>query len=97
MRNQTEHTPSHETASQPRTVKIAVFGPLTEVVGAGELEVELTLPASAARLDAELRRRRPELDGRRYQIAADERIVRGEEVIHADVGEIALLPPFAGG
>jgi molybdopterin converting factor small subunit len=97
MSNRSEHTSGKESDAQPRAVTIAVFGPLTEIFDGGALEVELTLPATAAGLDAELRRRRPELDGRRYQIAADERIVRGEELIDAGVGEIALLPPFAGG
>ena len=85
-----------EPTSETRTVRLSVFGPLTDVLGPEGREMELSFPVDADRLRRELAERYPELDGRRYQIAVDERIVRGNEPI-SEAREIALLPPFAGG
>ena len=89
-------TPEGATARGPAMVRLSVFGPLTEVLESGELELEITLPASAEVLREELTRLRPSLSGRRFQIAVDERIVRGSDRVES-AREIALLPPFAGG
>lgn len=82
------------TARGSATVHLSVFGPLTEVLESGELE--LALPATAEGLREELTRLRPLLSGHRFQIAVDERIVRGSDRVES-AREIALLPPFAGG
>jgi molybdopterin converting factor small subunit len=78
------------------TVRVAVFGPLTDLFETDELHLELPFPATAEELFARLGRLLPELADRRFQIAVDERIVRGGDVVEG-AREIALLPPFAGG
>lgn len=84
------------TARGTATVRLSVFGPLTEVLESAELELELALPATAEGLREELAQLRPSLSGHRFQIAVDERIVRGSDRVES-AREIALLPPFAGG
>lgn len=77
-------------------VQIAAFGPLTDVLGDEPIEVSVSLPTTVGALRAELLRRFPGLAGHRYRLAVDERLV-AEEASIAAAGEIALLPPFAGG
>ena len=77
-------------------VQIAAFGPLTDVLGGEPIEMDVSLPATAADLRAELTRRFPGLAAHRYRLAVDERLV-SEEASIAAAAEIALLPPFAGG
>ena len=77
-------------------VQIAAFGPLTDVLGGEPIEVDVSLPATVASLREELIRRFPGLEGHRFRLAADERLV-SEETSIATAAEIALLPPFAGG
>jgi molybdopterin converting factor small subunit len=97
MGSRVEKNRAQQDTATPRSVKVSVFGPLTDVLDTPDLAVELALPASADRIDVELRRTLPVLDGRRYQIAADECIVRGDDIVGETVAELALLPPFAGG
>lgn len=77
-------------------VRISAFGPLTDVLGSEPIEASVSLPATVAVLREELTRRFPALEGQRYRLAVDERLVPEEASIPA-AGEIALLPPFAGG
>jgi molybdopterin converting factor small subunit len=81
---------------QRQKVRVSAFGPLTEILAEAVFELELSFPAAAEDLAAELARQVPALRGRRYQLAVDERIVRGSQPI-TEATEIALLPPFAGG
>ena len=82
--------------AQAHRVRITLFGPLTDVVETPEFDLELPLPQVARELDVRLRRLVPSLAEHRFQLAVDERIVPGHEVI-TEAREIALLPPFAGG
>jgi molybdopterin converting factor small subunit len=91
---QATHTGTEGTV--PSTVRVAVFGPLTDLFETGALQLELRFPTTAEELRSQLGRSLPELADRRFQIAVDERIVRGGDVVEA-AREIALLPPFAGG
>lgn len=79
-----------------QSVRLSVFGPLTDLLGGGARELSLSFPTDAEAIRAELETAYPELAGRRYQIAVDERIPPvSERIVAAE--EVALLPPFAGG
>lgn len=76
------------------TVSIRGFGPLEEVVPDGTVTLEL--PATSAAIRTALEARWPALSGVGYSLAVDQTIVGADEMV-TDAGEIALLPPFAGG
>lgn len=72
------------------------FGPLEDVVGVREATMDPHLPVTARALGEAIRDAYPTLDGVRYSLAVDGAFVEGEALVEA-AGEIALLPPFAGG
>lgn len=77
-------------------VELRFFGPLTDLVGADRERVELALPASTEALREELLRRYPALEGERFSLAADARMLAPGQTLSAAT-EISLLPAFAGG
>ena len=91
----TENVSMH-TEKTRQSVRLSVFGPLSDLLGESDREVSLSFPTDAEALRGELETTYPELAGRRYQIAVDERILPASESIPA-AEEVALLPPFAGG
>ena len=77
-------------------MELRFFGPLTDLVGADRARVELTLPASTDELREELLRRYPALEGERFSLAADARMLAPGQTLSSTT-EISLLPAFAGG
>ncbi len=77
-------------------VVVRFFGPLEEALGKAEGVIRLEYPQTEATLRNQLLIAFPSLKGRVFAIAVDQAILgEGDSVISA--GEIALLPPFAGG
>jgi sulfur-carrier protein len=82
----------------PNAVRMLTFGGARDVVGAGEVELALAAPCTAAELLAEVCVRYPALGPYRRSLrvavngvyAAD-----GDPVAFGD--EVALIPPVAGG
>lgn len=78
------------------TTKIRFFGPLEEVVGFPESQMEITLPQSEASMRQAINDLFPPLRGEFFRIAVDEEMI-SEGAVIGDAREIACLPPFAGG
>lgn len=75
--------------------RLLPFGPLTEIVPS-TATVRIELPLTGATLRQEILSAYPELRERRFRVAVDRRLA-GDEGMITEAGEIALLPPFAGG
>ena len=77
-------------------VVVRFFGPLEEILGESEGVISLEYPQTAATLRNQLEIAFPRLKGGVFAIAVDQAIL-GEGRSISSAGEIALLPPFAGG
>ncbi|MFP4066521.1 MAG: MoaD/ThiS family protein [Spirochaetaceae bacterium] len=79
--------------------ELRFFGPLSEAVGTERETVEVPLPITPAALRARLTATYPPLEGRRFSIAVDARLLGNGDTIETveSAREIALLPPFGGG
>ena len=73
---------------------IKYFGLISEITGCNEEELELT-ESSISDLLGELYQKYPLLHEKDFQVALNQEIVSRETLVSP--GEIALLPPFAGG
>ena len=78
------------------TTTIRFFGPLEDLVGCSEAQVEISLPQAEASLRNAIDGRFPVLEGEFFRLAVDEEIVAEGQMI-SRVREISCLPPFAGG
>lgn len=77
--------------------RVLLFGPLRDVAGWREREVEAaSLSALRARLGAEDPGLGEALAGRGVQAAVDRAVVRGDPAL-APGAEVAFLPPMSGG
>ncbi len=80
-------------------MRVLLFGPLSDVAGWRERQIE---PAAASlfalrdRLAEEDSALGAALIGRGVQAAVDKAVVRGDAVLHPNA-EIAFLPPMSGG
>nr|BCX01661.1 MAG: molybdopterin converting factor small subunit [Bacteroidota bacterium] len=79
-------------------LRIRLFGPLQDVVGADRVELPHAGPITVSELWTLLEARYPDLSAWRTicRVAVDGRYVRAEAEI-TDPEEIALLPPVSGG
>ena len=75
-------------------ITIKYFGLIAEITNRKEETLEFS-KSSIADLLLELNQRYPLLNGKDFQVAQNQEIVSKETLISK--GEIALLPPFAGG
>lgn len=75
-------------------IKIRYFGMLAEVTHCSEESLDFS-GSTVDDLLIVLAKRYPKLNGMNYQVAMNNNIVDNSTEINA--GEIALLPPFAGG
>jgi len=75
-------------------MQIKVFGQLTEVLGAHELQREIVSDTDL--LKRNLISEFPDLAGYSFAIAIDKKIVVSNQTIR-EGAVIALLPPFSGG
>lgn len=77
--------------------KVLLFGPLRDVAGWRERQIESPfLSALKARLAEDDPRLGEALAGRGVQVALDQVIVRGDAPLNAGT-EVAFLPPMSGG
>ncbi|RAK57676.1 MoaD/ThiS family protein [Phenylobacterium deserti] len=77
--------------------RVLLFGPLRDLAGWREREVEgSTLAELRARLQAEDAALGEAIAGPGVQVAVDQALVRGEVSISASA-EVAFLPPMSGG
>jgi sulfur-carrier protein len=82
----------------PNTVRMLAFAGAKDVLGAGEMELDLSAPCTAAELLAEVCRRYPALSPYRgsIRVAVNGTYANaGDPVTFGD--EVALIPPVAGG
>jgi len=79
-------------------VRVLLFGPLREAVGAKDLSVELPETVRLGELRARLAREHPVLDryGDRLLLSVNQEVADSDTVL-ADGDEVALLPPVSGG
>jgi molybdopterin synthase sulfur carrier subunit len=75
-------------------ITIKYFGLIAEITQCNEEILEFS-KSSIADLLLELFQKYPLLNGKDFQVALNQEIVSKETIISN--GEIALLPPFAGG
>jgi len=76
------------------TIKIIIFGQLTDIINSHELE--LTDISDTDGLVNELNKRYPSLTGTRYMMAVNKQTVTANTILKED-SVVALLPPFSGG
>jgi molybdopterin converting factor small subunit len=80
---------------ETRTVSVILFGPLTDYAKTA-VTVDVPFPLSVALLRRHILDAYPTFATVPFRIAVDGRIQTDETVIET-AGEVALLPPFAGG
>ena len=76
------------------SIQIKLFGPLTDVVGASQ--IELTNIADTDSLKHKMLNDFPKLKNCQFMVAVCKKISK-ENIILRPGDEVALLPPFAGG
>lgn len=76
------------------TIKILVFGQLTETIGSSLLE--LPFVHELGTLKEELYKRYPQLRERRFVLAVNKLICLEDHKLQVG-DEVAVLPPFSGG
>lgn len=82
----------------PVKVRVLAFAGVREILGAGELVIDLPEGAGLGELRSHLDREHPELASywQRLALAVDGRLGEGEAPLR-DGSEVALLPPVSGG
>jgi len=75
-------------------LKVMIFGQLEDITGTTEVLIPCVDNTTA--LSEKLYEKYPALQGRKFMIAINQKIVKGNAVISQDA-QIALLPPFSGG
>jgi molybdopterin converting factor subunit 1 len=79
-------------------VRVRLFAALKDVVGRGEIELELPSPATTADAWRRLAELHPALAPRRAHVAAAvNRYYVGFDTPVADGDEVAFIPPVSGG
>lgn len=82
-------------ASQTARLEVRAFGPLSEVVPPA-LTLEVRVPTSTAAVRRRLEECVPDLVGAVFRLALNAQFLADGERIETG-GELAVLPPFAGG
>lgn len=75
-------------------LKVMIFGQLEDVTGTATVSIPAAADTDA--LCSALYQLYPLLKGRKFMIAVDQKIVKGNAIIHKGA-QVALLPPFSGG
>ena len=75
-------------------LKVMIFGQLEDVTGASAVNIPAAADTDA--LCNALYQQYPSLKERKFVIAVDQKIVKGNTIIHKGA-QVALLPPFSGG
>ena len=73
---------------------IIIFGQLTEITGTGNLVLTGITDTNA--LIKQLNRKYPALEGAKYMIVVDKKVVT-ENMVIGEYNTVALMPPFSGG
>jgi len=76
--------------------RVRYFGPLTELSGTDEEQLEIAFPIIVGELRTALEQKHPALSGQSFRIAVDA-VIRESNSTVAAAGEIACLAAFAGG
>lgn len=76
------------------TIHLLTFGPLSELIAEQDLSSEQELDSES--LKALLESRYPALQGKRYVMSVNKKIIHQTFSLQ-DGDEVALLPPFSGG
>jgi len=79
-----------------RMTHVRYFGPLMELTGTDEEQLEIAFPITVARLRVTLEQHHPALSGEIFRIAVDA-VMRDSDTTLSAAGEVACLPAFAGG
>ncbi len=79
-----------------RMTRVKYFGPLMELTGTDEEQLEIAFPITVAKLRVTLEHYHPALAGESFRIAVDA-VMRDSDTTLSAAGEIACLPAFAGG
>lgn len=77
-------------------IEVMYFGMLAEITGQTSEFWETTENLTVAAFRKEVVGRYPLLENKKFKVAVNKRIVE-ETAIIPQMGELALLPPFAGG
>lgn len=77
-------------------VRVLLFAGLAEACGARALELDLTLPVSAAELRRAAQARHPQLAGRVFRVSVNARYAADADSVLPGA-EVAFLPPVSGG
>jgi molybdopterin synthase sulfur carrier subunit len=72
---------------------IKVFGQLTEITGEN---IEVDVLTDTHNLRKLLEEKYPSLQGRKYAIAVDQKLINNNQQLTVN-SSVALLPPFSGG
>ena len=75
-------------------LKVMIFGQLEDVTGSATVSIPAVSDTDA--LCSALYRVYPSLKEKKFMIAVDQKIVKGNSVISKGA-QVALLPPFSGG
>lgn len=75
-------------------ISVRFFGQLTEITGCSSISMPVVDDTDL--LDHELKQRYPMLDGAKYAVAVNKKIIRQRTQL-SEGTEVALLPPFSGG
>ena len=75
-------------------LRLMIFGQLEDITGTPELLLPLVEDTNA--LSIILEKKYPALKGRKFMIAVNQQIVKGNAAIEQGA-QVALLPPFSGG
>ena len=75
-------------------IKLLFFGPLAEITGTPELQLENIADTDA--LQEVIHSRYPRLKGMGYRVAVDKKLITGAHALQNE-NVVALLPPFSGG